>query len=758
MTSGRRSASPTPRPATTGDGRPSATAPSTATATSPQRDRAPRRRWLPPLVLAVIVGAFAVVPLLRTPSFYFWDDSAAVFLPTWRAIGLDLLSGTWPTIRPDFWMGGNWAAEAQFGLWNPVNLLVALVVATMSDLAVAAALVKAAFLVLLALGTYVLAREYGSSPWPAVAVAAALPFSGFTLYYDAATWVAGLMAFAWTPWFWWAARRCMRGALNPIVVFVIGYLLITNGNPYGALAAVLVLAGVAVEALVTGNRAGFLRLVVVGACVGATAGVAYLPLVLSSDAGWRESEGLANDGFLVPDLTMLAATSTPSMLPFIRVWSGSGSTVPITFSAWFLVPLLPWLAWDVLRGRARELSSIGVILLAYLALALGPSQLWLFRWPARLLEYVFLAVFLTLAVMLSAGFRTTSWRTRATVTALLVGFGAWLAISARPEPLRPHAVGTALAVVLVAALVVAAVRVPRGAPLVMIAGIGVVLLMQTALAPANRDVAVWDFPTAVADLDAYADRYVDPLVQIAASERVPPEDRPAAWADLLFGSMPGAAGVESTASYTGLGYDEFSATLCANHTGATCAEALTATFAPAGQLVPVPHLVDALKANTVVIQNDLLAETDVVSGLLPADWRVIEETERVTVLRRDGALPWPDTRLAAASDGTTAEVLSSGDKADHLRVSTGPEGGALLFSRLAWPGYVATVDGESVEVHENPEGLVEVALPPGLEGSDVRLGFQVPGLRLAIPLLLLGTAGALVQGVAWARRRTARAG
>lgn len=710
------------------------------------------RPWLPPAILVLVVSVFAAVPVWKTPNFYFWDDSAAVFLPTWRAIGLELLSGTWPTMRPDLWMGGNWAAEAQFGLWSPVNLLLAIGVAVTPDLAVAAAGVKGFFMALLALGTYLLAREYGSRPWPAVAVAAALPVSGFTLYYDAATWAAGLMAFAWTPWFWWVGRRCVRGVTNPIVVFVVGYLLITNGNPYGALAAVLVLAGIAVEAVAVRNWAGLRRLVIVGACVGTSVGVAFLPLVLSSAAGWRESSGLGNDGFLVPDLSMLAATSTPSALPFIRVWAGSGSTVPITYSAWFLIPLLPWLAWDVLKVRARELAGIAVIGLAYAGLTLGPSMLWMFRWPARLLEYVFLALFVGLAVVVSHGLRTSAWRSRAAATAVMVGFGAWLGVSANPEILGRHVVGALLTAVLVSALIIAIVRSSSVVPVVMIVGTGVVLVAQTTWSPSNRDVAVWEFPSTRTELEAYAARYDDPVLQVATPALVPPEDRPAAWTDLLFGTMPAAAGIENTASYTGLGYDEMSQTLCMNHTGATCQDALAVSFQSAGDYVPVDHLVDALKANTVVVQNALFEGHPPVSSP-PQGWQIAETSERVTVLRRTAALPWPESRLAAVSEGVAAAPLVSSDTRDEVRVSTGPAGGALQFARLAWPGYAASVNGTEIEVHENAQGLVEVLLPANLTDATVEVSFHVPGYGLAIPLLAAGFAVALVQGVLWRGRR-----
>lgn len=716
------------------------------TTASAQAASAPSRRpWLLPLALVGSVVVLGLLPFLRSRDFYFWDDSAAVFLPTWRAAGQDLLSGRWPALRPDFWMGGNWAVEAQFGLWSPVNLLLMMVVAVVGDLAVAALVVKIGFQLLLASGTYALAREYGASRWPAWAVAATLPFAGFTLYYDTSTWVAGLMAFAWLTWFWWAARRCGRGALNPIVTFVIGYLLITNGNPYGALGAVLVLLGQAIELALARRWRGLGRLVVVGALVGLTVLVAFLPLVLSSDAGWRESEGIVNDGFLVPDLTMLAASSTPGFTPFIRVWSGSGTTVPLAYSAWFLLPLLPWLRWGELKRDAARFAGLITVFVAYLALTLGPSSLWLFRWPARLLEYVWLPTFVLLAVLVSRGLQTSAWRTRTVVTAVIVLGGTWLAWSATPQAITRTGASLLLHGGLAALLVLLAVRWRSWLPGLMVAGSAVVLAFQLAAMPLNMDVAKWYFPSTPAQLDAYAERVGGPVVQIAVPDLIPLEERPSDW--LLFGSMPGATGVESTTSYTGIGNDEFSMTLCLNHAGANCRQALGKAFDDAGQLVEVPHLVDALKARTIVVQNALVR--DVVDFDAPSGWERAEADDEVTVFRRTTELPWPDSRLAAVSPGVTVVQATSTDAAERVRVSTGPDGGALLFARLAWPGYWATVAGLRVEVVENAQGLLEVPLPPGLQDADVAVEFAVPGYQLAVPLLVVALAGAIAMGVLW---------
>lgn len=93
-------------------------------AESPASDQvASKRGWsdrkrglLTALAVAVVVAVLAQFPLLHNRIFYFWDDSAAAFLPDWHYIGNQLLNGTWPTMSPEMWMGGNIAGETMMGL------------------------------------------------------------------------------------------------------------------------------------------------------------------------------------------------------------------------------------------------------------------------------------------------------------------------------------------------------------------------------------------------------------------------------------------------------------------------------------------------------------------------------------------------------------------------------------------------------------------------------------------------------------------
>ena len=77
--------------------------------------------------------------------------------------------------------------------------------------------VKGVALMALALGTWLVCRDHGAERWAAAVVSVALPVSGYTLYWDAGSWAAGLLAFAYAPWVWWSFRRVLRGAAEPVL-------------------------------------------------------------------------------------------------------------------------------------------------------------------------------------------------------------------------------------------------------------------------------------------------------------------------------------------------------------------------------------------------------------------------------------------------------------------------------------------------------------------------------------------------------------
>ncbi|MDP9445080.1 MAG: hypothetical protein M3P83_12305, partial [Actinomycetota bacterium] len=379
-----------------------------------------------PVLVCGLVAVLALVPpAVGDPGFYLVGDSAVQFLPTWFHLGETVRSGIWPPwLDPGAWAGGNYAAEALFGIYNPLHVANWVLVSLLPDLAVAAVVVKAEFLALLALGVYLLAREYGAARWAAAVVGVALPFSGYTLYWDAASWASGLLAFSYTPHVWWSLRKVARGRLNPVWAVLVGALAVTQGNPYGVVGVVAVGLALTVETALRRDRQALLcRLLPTGVCIAAVVPLVFLPLLSTTPLTHRSALGGLHFGdFMAPDPTELALLSTPTYLPDVDTVVDP-MRVPATYLAWFVLPLLPWLRWQALRTGWRERSGLLVFTGFYLLLTLGPTKLWMFRWPLRLVEYLHLGVLVALAVALTAGWRTDQHRARAVASVGLVLFG-----------------------------------------------------------------------------------------------------------------------------------------------------------------------------------------------------------------------------------------------------------------------------------------------------------------------------------------------
>ena len=70
--------------------------------------------------MCALTGLHVVVATLINREFLIRGDTDAQFAPTWYHLGELVRDGQWPPmLDPDSWHGGNYAAEALFGIYNP---------------------------------------------------------------------------------------------------------------------------------------------------------------------------------------------------------------------------------------------------------------------------------------------------------------------------------------------------------------------------------------------------------------------------------------------------------------------------------------------------------------------------------------------------------------------------------------------------------------------------------------------------------------
>jgi len=700
-------------------------------------------------LVATAIGVVGAIAAAIRPRFFYVGDNPESFIPLWHHFGQNLLAGQWLPMEASGWMGGNYAGEAAYALWNPLLLLAYVVVGLTTDIAVGAAIVMVVMLAGLGAGTYLLARSYGADKLPSALAGLAIPFSGFTLFYEAAGWPAGLAAFVGVTWFWVSVRKVMTGGWPWISIWVAGYLAVTTGNPYALLGILVVLLGAFVELCVARRWRDAAHLVVSGALVGAVASLVFLPLLGVQPVTVRqELAGVHNDTFLVPDLGDIAGASTFSYLPSITNWGGAlVESLPSTYLAWFALPLLPWVRWRALWARLKPSPSILVSGAVFALVILGPSNLWLFRWPLRLIEYAYLVVLVVLALALSAGLATSSRRARVIGTAAIAVAGTYLAVASTPTGWRMHG----LALLITSALLVTCYAVWRrrginAAILVALASTALVAVLHASLYPRGQSPIV--LPDSAADVEASSAEYVGTVLQLANQGRVEAETTNRG--EILFGNLNLLVPAEVINRYSGISNRAFSETLCIDYKGQTCEDAYERLWRSVPRMQG--DLVDALRVNTLVVHRDSYPE--VTAAGPPDGWREADaSTSRVVWVRE---VPLEENgRVSGTSAGVEATSMHSGEMAEEVRVRA-TQAGWITFARLAWPGYEVAIDGEPAVANASSSGLLQVAVPPG--EHTVQLSYSVPGLQAGWIATALAGLLALVQSLVLFLRNSRQAG
>lgn len=710
----------------------------------------PSRRFpVAPLVsMAAAVTIAGLLPFLRFRQFYLSGDSIAQWLPVSRRIGQLVRQGESHLMDPSMWRGGNFVAEARFGIWNPLVILLDMTVLQLDDLAVAAMLVNLVYLLLLSAGVYLLAREYGATTWPSALAGVVAATGGWTLWMDAAWWTPHLASLSFTPFVWVSARRLARGVSGPLWLLLSGALCVTVGNPYSNVIVATIVLGVAVE--FGSRRERRLLATLVGSLVSLAliAVFVYLPFRQTSIVGFRES-GIFNNESWSPGAGDFLALSSPTATPFVRNFGRQSLGFPAFYLAWFVLPLAPWLRWRTLWRR--EFAGLAGFLCVSLLLALGPSNFWLFRWPMRLVPYLYLPVVIALAVLIASGLATDRWRSRAAGTGAIVSVGAYLAWADVPDDLRWHLAGAVIVGSATAAAVVVGIRRRSVLAPVMIVATLIVLAFQLEWRPINESVRHYALPASGAMYEErFGTRYEGTVVQIADFDAIPGADRTAdgAYRDLAVVSAMTIGGVEAVALYSGIGFSTHDAALCFRFDGAMCVDGWN-------RMWQIPdganrQLADLIAAETIVVQRSLI---DTAASTPPAGWELVETTDHAVVWRRIGAVSWPEGRLSAVAGPIVIdEVRSDGPHRETVSFRREADGPAqLTFARLAWPGYEAFIDGRPLLVGGGPAGLLTVTIPADVDVGDVVVTWQPPYWRPSLAVLVLGLVVGVGTQIFWMR-------
>lgn len=689
--------------------------------------------WLALALFATLIHA--AVRIAITPWYFFWDDTQLGAYGQWFELGRRLLDGTWTILDPGAWQGGNLLAEGQWGLWSPLAWLVALASHLVPSAAVFATIVKIAFLLLLCVATFLLARDYGASPgWAAVAAFGATA-GGQTMYLDSPSWVTGLQSVALFTLTWVGLRRYAIHRRSPLLFLAAAYLLITTGYVFGVIELVVLFVFVLIECWRHGRWRGQLRPLMAGLFAGLLTVFVYLPGILTSPVTVRSDQGIANDMFLNMDISDLATMATSTAVSTVRGYWGDVAPVPLQYVTW-LLPLLVVVGVGILRLR-RELLGLYGVLLVTIALVIGPSVLGPLRYPARMMPYVVVPAVVVIAVLASRSWpRTISraqWMGVGVVSVAGAGI-AWAAVPSNWDRLIPALVIQVLGFGVIAWLASAKKRDLRTAaiPGVALAVSLIVLVPQAQQFPTSA-LGTFNVPSSVEDMERVGDALPDGVMTIGDVYSL--RDTSDAYSESLIANLWYLADRDVVGVYTVLPFREFAADLCIDIRGATCSDALETLFrTTSSQPVPVA---DDLRLNAVIVIPGPGLEK---APEAPDGWTVVRR-EFTWLLTRDEPVS-PAGGVARTAEGVEVSDVVTTDTQISFVVGSAPQADAsVVLSRLAWPGY----DAEGAELVDPERGfLLTVDVSGVAPGTVVTVTFRPPGWALEVSAVIV----ALVLAVA----------
>ncbi|KKX96243.1 hypothetical protein [Microbacterium sp. Ag1] len=690
------------------------------------------------------VAVICVIRVVRAPRFFFWDDSQLGAYGQWYGLGDRLLNGDLSLLSPGSWQGGNYLAEGQWGIFNPLTWLIAIGTHAVDNALIYTTIVKVVLLLLLATGAFLLARSYGAAPWWAALAGVIAATGGQTIFMDAPSWVTGLQNIAMFALSWWALRRHLDGKMGPWLYILFAYLLVTAGYVFGVIELAVLLLAIVVERAIVRDWVNVTRVLLVGVYTALVAVLIYLPGLLTSPVTARASADILNDQFLNMDLGDLATSVITTATSSVRGYWGDLVPVPLQYVSW-LIPLL------VLCGSwRRSLASLkipAIMLVFSVALVVGPSVIGPLRYPARMMPYVVLAVAVIIAVVASNGMPRRVDPRRAWIAVGLTVVSGWLAWAAQPASWKWVLLATVLqgAVFLLLAargrLGVLVSSGPRKAGVLLVASL-LVMVPQIVKYPTSP-LGNFNVPSSVSTMrDVAADW--DPGIFTVGDVYSLQFGAPGSYEESLLANLWYVTGKEAASVYTVLPFKAFSEKLCVDLRGWTCPDAFDALFEETdGQT-----LADDMSLNTVVVvKGDGLERI----GSAPAGWSV-EDREFTWLLTRDEPVDRAGG-IARTSGDAEVSLVSRDDMSVTVHVdSVGERGGSVVFSRLAWPGYSAN----GGQIADPDLGfLLTLDLSKEDAGKDITVTFRPPGWNLELASAGGAVLAAIAAGVIWFRRRRA---
>ena len=251
----------------------------------------------------------------------------------------------------------------------------------------------------------------------------------------------------------------------------------------------------------------------------------------------------------------------------------------------------------------------------------------------------------------------------------------------------------------------------------------------------------WNLPESRSEMKEAFPDFEGTTLQLGDRALIAPGDKTldGAYGSLAFGNYPKDLELTYTSGYTPNGHFYFGDLLCMRWDMSVCPDAFRRAFTV--EPTTGRTIVDLMNVDRVVLQNALYP--DARKNPAPDGWKWVDypgHENYISVLERvDGPVSTRNGRIADAH-GVEATSIAESNMSSTLRVSS-ETGGKVVFARLGWPGYRASIDGQPVPIDVVAKSFVTVDVPAGTKDAELVLTWRPPGWKVGGASMVAGVLG-----------------
>jgi hypothetical protein len=694
-----------------------------------------RRRDFAGIFISFIIGLLAAYwPYFLNHRFYFNDDEQTQHYPYFLEIGRQLHHGRLPFLTLATLNGGNLIIDWQYALFNPVSLLSYWLIAFLNDLTVIGLLLASLYIGLIASGGFILARSFGISRRLSIVAATVLCTNNFVVFVYSHSWMTCLVATSWFLWAWGFIQfyRSTGNILHLVGAIFFSFLVLSAGWPQTIIMQGILVFSYLIEMMldIRFSRKLIISFALSMAGVFMLASPALLPAIFSRTWTCR-GMSFSSHGLFMPNLGDFLNLSSFDLMPHMIVFISTLCAVPVMHLAWFIMPLLPLLRWSSVVKVLSHRWALGICGAIGLLLLFGPQSIGPIRWPIRFLPLVHPVLLIAFLLVINKSEVFVINKRRCQACAMLVLISLTSSISTSPRWLEFHLFsGCFLGFLVWMAIEFIRIKRIHALHLWMIMGV-MVGYLGTHYSFINPFLP--DFGSkATVDVSPRVESKFNGYTLCLSQDFQPNQEN---WSDEAFLGAQGIFSDKYTINgYTSIGHRTFGDKFnCGGRTEITSSHDITNLFAiDTTTGFPTYGL---LRINRLIIEHE--TALPIVRSFLGSSWKVTSNGKFTTCYERID----PDlssSTIAWATPGTaTVPINQPTGEMESLQVQAAQTGSNLVFARLWWPGYAATLNGIPVVTKPFNDFLVMVQLASGSHGT-LLLTYQPVGYRLGLVLAFFG--------------------